>query len=441
MFHAIKTILFTLLVSVSLLSILFSILQSMINFKIPTSLLVILLVCFQAFIPLQDAFAQSRAELEQQRKQLREEIKYTQQMLERTRRTRTESLEELETLQRQIQIREELIKNIHRDLQMLENQIEELNDVVSALERDLEGIREEYARLVVHAYRNRSSLNTLMYVFAADNFNAAFQRARYIREISGFRQKQAKMIQETQRSLSTRIEKINTSRAEKEELLSEQTSQNAELNRERNRQDNLVRQLRTEERKLQQKIVQKEKATEQLNKAIEEIIKREIEEARRRAERERREGENVLNLTPEAAQLSADFNSNMGKLPWPVERGVITSSFGTHNHPVLPGVRITNNGINIRTEPNSRVRALFNGTVASVIFNPSFQHAVLIRHGEYFTVYSQLEEVFVRSGQEVSTRQDIGLVYTDESDQKTEVHLEIWQGTKKLNPALWLYNQ
>ncbi|TVR78620.1 MAG: peptidase M23 [Chitinophagaceae bacterium] len=403
---------------------------------------IILLLGGLLFLASFESNAQSRSELEKQRGKLMEEIKLTQQMLEQTRQTRTESLQELETLNRQIQIREELMQNISRDLNLLDDKSEEINKVISSLERDLESIREEYAQLIVFAYRNRSSLNQIMYIFAAEDFNKSISRARYIREITDFRKKQAGLIEDTRLSLNKRVEEISEVRAEKSDLLQQENQQKQQLSNERNQHDRLVNQLRTQERELQREINQKQQTAERLNKAIEDIIKREIEEARRRAaEAQQRQDGNVLSLTPEAARLSADFASNMGKLPWPVQRGVVTSSFGTHPHPVLRGVQITNNGINIRTEENAEVRALFNGRISSVIYNPSFQNAIIVRHGEYFTVYSNLREVFVKSGQEIRTGERLGIVYTDSSEDKTEIHLEIWQGTKKLNPALWLLSQ
>lgn len=403
---------------------------------------IILLLGGLLFLASFESNAQSRSELEKQRGKLMEEIKLTQQMLEQTRQTRTESLQELETLNRQIQIREELMQNISRDLNLLDDKSEEINKVISSLERDLESIREEYAQLIIFAYRNRSSLNQIMYIFAAEDFNKSISRARYIREITDFRKKQAGLIEDTRLSLNKRVEEISEVRAEKSDLLQQENQQKQQLSNERNQHDRLVNQLRTQERELQREINQKQQTAERLNKAIEDIIKREIEEARRRAaEAQQRQDGNVLSLTPEAARLSADFASNMGKLPWPVQRGVVTSSFGTHPHPVLRGVQITNNGINIRTEENAEVRALFNGRISSVIYNPSFQNAIIVRHGEYFTVYSNLREVFVKSGQEIRTGERLGIVYTDSSEDKTEIHLEIWQGTKKLNPALWLLSQ
>jgi septal ring factor EnvC (AmiA/AmiB activator) len=218
-----------------------------------------------------------------------------------------------------------------------------------------------------------------------------------------------------------------------------------------------VAQLKKKESNLRADIVKKKKKATELNSAIESIIRKEIELARKRAEDEARKeaaaskGETTAGstkpnrtttsatptMTPEATALSNSFSSNQGALPWPVERGVITEYFGSHAHPVLDGVMINNNGIDITTDAGSGVRAIFEGTVSSVVSNPSFQNAIIIKHGEYFSVYSNVTNVQVRAGDKVKTKQRIGTVHTN-ADNQSEMHLEIWRGTNKLNPSSWV---
>ncbi len=188
--------------------------------------------------------------------------------------------------------------------------------------------------------------------------------------------------------------------------------------------------LKEKERELVAEIEQKKETARELKKTIEDLIKKQMEAAKE---------EGKLSLTPEASKLSANFKKNKGKLPWPVDKGVITSSFGKHPHPVLERVEVKNNGVDIKSNKGASVRAVFSGKVKNVMYNPSFHRAVMIQHGNYFTVYSNLSEVFVEAGQEVGTKQSIGKVYYNEDKGKAQIHLEVWKGTETLNPQEWLY--
>jgi len=202
-----------------------------------------------------------------------------------------------------------------------------------------------------------------------------------------------------------------------------------------------VEQIISEANKIQQEIKDKRNAAQKLQAEIAAIIKKEIEAAKAKAAKgSNKKGGDYLNFTPEAKALSDNFEANRGKLPWPVEKGFISDAYGKKAHAYLKGIQTNNNGIDISTSPNAKVKALFNGEVANVVFNPGFQAAIIVKHGKYFTVYSNIKEASVKTGDKVETGQPIGIVYTDKKENKTEVHLEIWNGNRKMNPSSWISN-
>ena len=384
------------------------------------------------------AFGQDKEELQQKRKKLLKDIELSKSMLSEIKQNQKESLHRLQTLQKQIQLREEIISNINKEISLLSKNIDETSGVVTSLENDLKELKAEYARMIYHAYKNQSSQSQLMFVFAAESFNEAFKRLLYLRDITEFRRRQAELIEEIKAVLESKLADLGQKRDEKQELLAKQSAQKSKMKDEISQKDNLIAKLKTKEKSIKKDIGNKEKAAQKLDDAIAEIIRKEIEEARRRAaELAAKEGSKAMALTPEAAKLSASFASNKGKLPWPVERGLIASTFGEHYHPVVK-VKTFNNGVNIQTNEKSVVRAVFEGTVVRVLYVPNYHRVVLVSHGDYFTLYSNLSEAFVKAGDKISTKEALGVVYTDSAEGKTEVHFEIWRNMDKLNPELWL---
>ncbi len=406
-----------------------------------TPFIIILLALF-IFFP---SYSQDREKLEKERKKLEQEIEYTKKLLKETSENKQLTLNQLQTLRQQIQLREKVIGNINKEMSVIDEQLDETSAIIVALEEDLVELKKEYAGMLYNMYKNRSALNQLIFIFNAESFNDAFARVRYLQQFGEFRKKQAEVIEETKLSLERKRQEQMGRKTDKQKLLETEQSQRKKLDEEKEETDKIITQLKKQEKHLGDDIEKKRQAADNLSKKIEEIIKREIEAAKKRAEAEAAKTKttstktNVLSATPEAAKLSAGFASNQGRLPWPVEKGVICESFGEHAHPVLKSIKIVNNGVDVCTNTNAQARSLFQGTVITVMYNPGFQRAVMLRHGEYFTVYSNLKEVFVSTGDEVTVKQPLGLVYTDEKAGESKVHLELWKGTQKLNPALWIY--
>ena len=395
------------------------------------------------------AHAQTKKQLEEQRNKLMEQISFTKKQIEAVQKKKSTSLNQLVTLKKQIQVRERLIENYGNEVSLTEQQIDNLNMVVESLERDLAKLKEEYARMLQVAYRNRSNYNSLLLILSASDFNQAYLRLRYLQQYNDFRQTQVRLINQTQASLNKRKVQLEQKKAEKEGLLREEENQKTLLSYESDKTNQLVSSLAQNEKQLRKELQDKESARQRLNKAIEDIIKREIEAARKKEEERLRalgqkptsttrpKGEE-FQLTPEAKALGADFAANQGKLPWPVEKGFISATFGEHPHPVLRNVKERNDGVNIRTAQGSAVKAVFRGEVTAVVNIPGMQRAVIIRHGQYLTVYAHLASVNVAKGDKVTTGQQIGTVYFDEEENKAEVHLQVWKGTTKVDPQGWI---
>ncbi len=417
-------------------------LQGEVLFRRGTQLAIILFTLF-LFFP---SYSQDRDKLEKERKKLEQEIEYTKKLLKETSENKQASENQLKMLRQQIQLREKVIGNISKEMAVIDEQLDETSAIIVALEKDLVELKKEYAGMLYNMYKNRSSLNQLIFIFNAESFNDAFSRIRYLQQFGEFRKKQAEVIEETKISLERKRQEQVSRKTDKQKLFDTEQGQRTKLSEEMQETDRIVAQLKKQEKQLNEDIEKKKQAADNLSKKINEIIAREIEKARIAAEKEAAKAKttttsktNVLASTPEAAKLSANFASNQGRLPWPVEKGVICESFGEHAHPVLKSIKIVNNGVDVCTNANAQTRSLFQGIVVTVMYNPGFQRAVMIRHGEYFTVYSNLKEVFVGTGDEVTVKQPLGLVYTDEKSSESKVHLELWKGTQKLNPALWIY--
>ncbi|WP_158640476.1 murein hydrolase activator EnvC family protein [Anseongella ginsenosidimutans] len=395
-------------------------------------------------------YGQTRAELEKRKQQLEKDIAYTQRILNETQKDKSASLEELQALNSQIRNRQKLINNVNSQINVLDNEIYGNQRQIASLREKLEKLQEEYASMVSFAFRNKNSYSKLMFIFAAKDFQQAFRRIRYLQDIGEYRRKQAGYIKETQAALNAEIEKLKNNKSRQVKLLAENEKQRDVLNQDKQQQSAVVSQLQDKEETLKEKLATQQQEARRLDAAITAAIKREIEEARRKAEAaakargeapapEVSRGSSALALTPEAKALSAGFANNRGKLPWPVEAGVIVSRFGRQEHPVLENVIVDNLGVGIKTDPGAVARAVFEGEVTSIV-QIGGNLAVIVKHGEYFTVYSRLKSVLVEQGDKVILKQALGVVRTS-PDEGTKVEFQLWKGTVKLNPEYWLYGR
>jgi septal ring factor EnvC (AmiA/AmiB activator) len=383
---------------------------------------------------------QNKEELQRQKKNLQEEISYTNKLINETQASKRVSLNQLNTLDQKIRIREELMQTIDREIRLIDSEIERQNAQIDSLKNELDLLRDQYAEMIRQAYRSRSSYTRLMFLLSAQDFNQAYKRLQFLKQYNDFRRRQAERLIQMEEVLEERIATLQLEREEKEALRADKAREREVLDGEKQQQRLTVDALSDKERQLKKELRQKEKDAKKLESAIQRIIEEEIRKAREAARAKDPEGKfEAFAMTPEAKALSANFTSNRGKLPWPVERGIIVSPYGEQPHPVLRGITIKNDGIDIATEKGSIARACFEGTVSAVIRIPGAGRAVVLRHGEYLTVYGNLNEVYVTQGQTVATKEMIGTVRTDGTDDQTVLQFQLWKGSTKQNPEPWLF--
>src|SRR5690554_5998103 len=418
-------------------------------------------------------YGQTSAELKKQRERLNREINLLNESLRKTSSSKTLTLKQVNALNSQIQLRERKISTISSEMRLIERQIQENTQEIKKLEDQLEKLKKDYASMIRFAFRNKNGYNKMMFIFASQDFNQAFKRIKYLQQFSESRKNQAQEIEKTQLTIQSKIAELAENRKEKLALLGEQEEERSVLNAQKADKSKVVSGFASQEKEYKAEITKKQQEASRLARAIQAAIRKEIEEEQRRAaeaarlvaereaakakaeaDRARAAGEpvkpvekvakvaapktasGVLSATPEAAKLSNEFMGNRGKLPWPVSQGTITQGFGQHTYG--KGVKMENNGLNIRTNSGAAVRAVFDGEVRSVVQMMGAGYAVIIRHGKYFSVYSNLRSVSVTRGQKVVSKQAIGTAATDPDEGTTEVHFEIWEGSAPINPTPWL---
>jgi len=394
----------------------------------------IFILCAFLGIVIHASGQQTKEKLTNSRKQLEDEIRYTTKLLDQTKKTKETSLRDLKLLNSRIKKREALISNINQEIGVVDLQIREDNRLIEKQSHELKELKDEYARMIYFAHKIMKSQNRLAFIFSAEDFNQAYQRLKYYQQYTSYRRKQAERIREAQMNLSKQMHSLETTRAEKLKLVESESDEKSKLDGERRQKDQTIRTLSRREKELLVSLRKKQAAVKKLQVEIERII---AEEARAR---EASTGDRDAAAEAAELRLSSTFAANKGKLPLPTDRGVVTSTFGEHQHPVLKYVKVNNNGIDIMVNQNTQVKAVFNGTVSRILSVPNLNKVVIVRHGEYLTVYSNLDEVNVASGQSVTTRQVIGKAHYDRDEGKSELNFQIWRGKTILNPQHWLSN-
>ncbi len=377
---------------------------------------------------------QSRQNLNKTKKQLETEIEYTNSLLDQTKKSKETSLNKLRLLNRQIDRREALIQTISAEIGSVDNEIATSNQTILSLKEELNTLKQEYARMILYAYRTMRTNNRLVFIFSSKDFNQAYHRLRYYRQYAEFRRKQADKIRQTQAELLLKQQNLHSIRDQKVELADAQEKSRQKLTREKQEKDNTVKELTKREKELLATLKTKQNALNKLQAEIEKLIANERAFARRAGSKTSTE----MSSTLAEKKLSGTFAASRGSLPWPSEKGVVVSTFGEHPHPVLKYVKVKNNGIDISVTNGTTIRSVFQGKVSRILSVPNLNKVVIIRHGEYLTVYSNMQEVNVSEGQEVKTKQTIGKIHSDPEDGKSELHFEIWLGKTIQDPQEWL---
>jgi septal ring factor EnvC (AmiA/AmiB activator) len=383
------------------------------------------------------AFGQkNKSQLQKEKQQNLEKIRETEKILEETGQQKKNSIGELNALNQRIGQQEELISSTKGEIHFLDTDIDENTQFVQALQQDLAKLKDEYARMLFSAQKASGKTDKLTFLFSASSFEQMLMRLKYMEQYGQARQDQAEAILRTEDLLKVQIHQTELIKDEKNTLLGEEVTQNDQLASLKQKQKTVVRSLEKEESRLKKDLDETRKSVAQLDKLINDIIKEEMERAAREArEAKAKSNASASVVTPEAV-LSASFEENRSKFPWPAP-GFISQKFGRQNHPVLKGIILQNDGINIQTQQGERVKSIFDGEVRAVAVFPTIGSSVIISHGEYFTVYSGLREVFVKKGQKVTTNQEIGQVSVN-SDGISELRFQIRKNTVALNPQAWL---
>ena len=369
------------------------------------------------------------------------EIKSTSKLLSQTEKNRMAELDRYVALQQQISKREELIETLNAELEYANISLERTSNVAFALEEDLLNLEKEYGILARNAYRQKVNNSNLVFLFSAVDFNQAVQRWQYLKQYNNYRERQANRVIETKQMLNEKMTLLDERKQEKEQLLQDTEEQKGLLAEELNLRSALLASLQKDEERLKKSLNKQQEAHDQLNNAIEKVIQREML-ANRKRQRSREEAlknrktNAAPSKTPEAKTVGSSFGTNRGKLPWPVSSGVIVKHFGKQPHPTLKKIQITNNGIDIQTNPNATVRAVFAGVVVGKQFVPGYDNMLIIKHGDYYTVYSNMKEVYVKKDDTVKIKQSIGVA--SRKGTASMVHFEVWRDKKRLNPARWI---
>jgi septal ring factor EnvC (AmiA/AmiB activator) len=423
----------------------------------------------------------TKNELESKKKKINEEINEINAMLKATKANKKNSLGTLVSLNMKLEKRQELINAINAEIVQINKNIRLTETEIEALKSNLAKLKAEYARMIVSAQRQQDAYSRLMFLFSSSNFNQALMRLKYLQQYSVYRKKQANEIVFTQNQLLTKIAGLKEIRHEKNMLLGNEEAEKDSLSIEKVEQEVLLSDLQKKEKELKNSLEKKKQDAIELQLAIKKLIadeiRRKAEEAAKsdlaakKAKEEKDKAEKAKKakdkttdkvvvvepkktndskdkiketpqypeLSDEAEALSNDFANNRGKLPWPINKGIICEPYGEHEHPAIKGFMMMNNGVEICSSKGATARCIFEGEVTSVAVSPTGGKLVIIRHGEYLSVYTNLGDIQVKVGEKVKLKQPIGSVMIDEDETKATMNFQIWKGQKTMDPSGWLY--
>ncbi len=413
----------------------------------------------------------SQKDLLTKKNKLNDDIKQLNSQLSQTKAIKKSQINTIVVINTKIKVREELISTINNELTEINTVIKDNVTEINYLYESLKKLKSEYAKMIYFAQRNQDSYTKIMFLFSAGNFNQAYMRVKYFQQYAAFRKKQANEILVMQTILNDKLKNLESQRHNKNELLGNEQKEKSQLDGEKRQQEIVLNELQQQEKELKTQLEKKKRDAEELQIAIKRLIEAEIKRKtaesakiaaakaakkaaktttapkakpnneKTKVETKIKETEKkviIPELTEEAEALGADFSSSRGKLPWPVLKGVICQPYGEYEHPAIKGFMMNNNGIEICTSKGSQARAVFAGEVTSIAISPTGGKLIIIRHGEYLSVYSNIGNVFVKQGQKVTIKQSIGTILDE--DGKTSMNLQIWKGQKTTDPSGWLFN-
>ena len=370
--------------------------------------------------------AESVKDLQKKQRKLQAEIEQTNKMLKQTKKDETATLNKLQLIGENIKNQKQLITTLDNEITALNHEMKQLSNTRDSLQVVLEGYKKDYAEMVRQSHYARMQQSPLLFLLSSDSFQQLARRARYLQEFAHFRQEQVRRIENTQAEIDIQNDLLQANKDDKQTALSSRKREQEHLQRDERKQQNMLNQLKSKEKDLSQKLKQQQKKVAELNKKIDDIVRKQAAQSSK------------TSMTKEQKLIAGGFEANKGRLPWPVEKGMISGHFGKQQHPVYSLVTIDNKGIYLQTTAGAKARAVYKGDVTSC-FMIANTYAVIIQHGNYRTVYSNLSKLSVKQGDKVDTKQAIGTIFTDpEQDQKTELYFQIYKDRDILNPELWI---
>ncbi len=386
-------------------------------------------------VPVLGLAQDKKASLEAQKKRLQQEIVQINSLLKSSAKKRANVLTEVETVQLKMDRQDALIRLTNRQINRLNQEITLNLRNIEQLRVELTKLKKDYAEMVVSARKNQSAQNRLMFVLSSESFWQAYKRMTYMKQYAAYRKQQGEQIATKTKTLQQYTNDLVAQRKDKEQLIRENRDAQKALDTVRARQNSLVQQLKRKEKSYVAQINKKQKQQAAIDKEIKRLIREAIAASNKKA------GTKTKNfvLTPEAKALAASFATNKGRLPWPVEKGIVTQKFGTQRHPVVRTTTIKSNGVTLSAPEGSEARSVFEGKVLNIVQFTGSNPIVLVQHGNYITSYKNLSKVYVKKGDKISAKQAIGQIFTNKDTGKTALQFSLFQNTTPQNPALWLY--
>ncbi len=401
-----------------------------------TYLMVLLLICTSSF-----AQSLKQQQLEEERQRLRQEIEQMKQLRADNKLKERSVLDEVEAINSQISTRQNLIKITNQQANLLTREINTNLKKIDAYRKELKILREDYARMIKKSYKSKSRQSRIMFLLSSSNFAQAYKRLQYMKQYNEHRKEQAIRIESNAQELQKLNRDLSSQKEDKQTLIAENREAQQKLQEEKKEQQVLMASIRKKQGKYTKQIKEKEKQASAIDKAIEKLIREAIAKANKKAGKKvtKKGSATTFALTAETKLLADNFTSNKGKLPWPVGTGKLTKKFGRQPHPTLPNIQINSSGVEIETRKGEKARAIFEGEVIAIQKLKGAGRLVQIRHGNYITTYYNIENISVKEGQKVTTKQSIGQVRTNPTTGRAIMKFLIYQNAKRLNPQTWIY--
>lgn len=375
------------------------------------------------------SYSQSIDAIKKKNEKTEKEIAYLNKLLENARKDKSSTIQKVSIINQKIDKGKEMIQSLMNEVNYLDGQIKKNESVKSGLESDKQRMLEFYSKMVYETWKKRNESDKLIYIFSSSSFAQAYARYKYFEQVQDYSKRQIQLIEQTNDSLTAINKELSKLMTLKSETQFKITSQNNQLIREQNEANTYIADLKKKEKELLRKLNIEIKNRERFKKELEKLIAAQAKKSGSK--------NSTYKLTPEEKLISDDFAKNRGKLPWPVEQGFVSEKFGVNVHPVFKQVKLNNAGITITTSRNADVRAVFKGVVTEIMFIPGDNNVVIVRHGNYLTVYSNLVEIFIKKGDTVNVKQKIGKLAVSSGNNST-LNFQVWRDKDNLDPQLWL---